>query len=473
MRVLIWHGWLLEGSGSNVAAAKVAQTLRRMGHQVLIVCQEGHPERFDFIDTTGSVAAGSVSARLPTGEAAGTVTLLRPEIGSLLPVFVYDDYEGFEVKRFVDLSDEELATYLDRNVTALRTAAGWWEPDAVFAGHAVPGSVVARRALGEGRYVARVHGSDLEYAVNVQERYADLAREGLEGARSVIGETRDVLDRAVKVVPGIAGRTLVVPPGVDIDQFLPRPRREALLQAAGLLEADPETARGRPDSLDEDVRSARDEPGVLDALAGRYDQTVPDPGAASKLRALAEGEEPLVGYFGKLIPQKGVELLIRALPQVGRPLHCLIVGFGMHREHLTGLVQSLGLTEQVTFTGRLDHRYAPLALAALDVCVVPSVLDEAFGMVSAEAAATGALPLLARHSGLAEVAEALEGAVGRPGWFSYQPGSEGAGNIAAGVRRLLDVPDEERRALSRGVARFVASNWTWERTVELLLLAAT
>jgi glycosyltransferase involved in cell wall biosynthesis len=100
------------------------------------------------------------------------------------------------------------------------------------------------------------------------------------------------------------------------------------------------------------------------------------------------------------------------------------------------------------------------------------LLDEAFGMVAAEAAATGALPLLARHSGLAEVAEALEGAVGRPGWFSYQPGPAAAGNIAVGVRRLLDVSDEERRVLSLGVARFVASNWTWERTAELLLQAA-
>ena len=77
MRVLIWHGWLLEGSGSNVAAAKVAQMLRRNGHQVLLLCQEGHPERFDFIDATGSVDADTVSAQSPPDEraAAGTVTL--------------------------------------------------------------------------------------------------------------------------------------------------------------------------------------------------------------------------------------------------------------------------------------------------------------------------------------------------------------------------------------------------------------
>ena len=76
----------------------------------------------------------------------------------------------------------------------------------------------------------------------------------------------------------------------------------------------------------------------------------------------------------------------------------------------------------VTFTGRLDHRYAPDALAAMDVQVVPSILSEAFGMVAAEGAAAGALPLVARHSGLAEVAAALESEVGRPGLFSFEPG---------------------------------------------------
>src|SRR6266550_1342472 len=119
MRVLIWHGWLLEGSGSNVAAAKLAETLRRKEHQVMVLCQEPHPERFGFVDA-GTVAADRVS--LPDEAASGAnVVLLRPDIGSLLPVFVYDEYEGFEVKRFVDLTDRELSTYLDRNVAALRT----------------------------------------------------------------------------------------------------------------------------------------------------------------------------------------------------------------------------------------------------------------------------------------------------------------------------------------------------------------
>src|SRR5205085_12684003 len=99
-----------------------------------------------------------------------------------------------------------------------------------------------------------------------------------------------------------------------------------------------------------------------------------------------------------------------------------------------------GLADRIRFTGRLDHRYAPGALAASDVLVVPSILEEAFGLVAVEGAAAGALPLLARHSGLAEVAAAIESGTGRPGGFSYEPGPGAVGPIATGVGRSPAAP---------------------------------
>src|SRR5207237_5649 len=89
---------------------------------------------------------------------------------------------------------------------------------------------------------------------------------------------------------------------------------------------------------------------------------------------------------------------------------------------------------RVTFTGRLDHRYAPEALAALDVLVVPSILDEAFAMVAAEGAAAGDLPRMARHSGLDAVAATLDYAVGHPGPSSFRPGPGAAAGAAGNVR---------------------------------------
>src|SRR5437762_3441011 len=122
MRVCLWHGWLLEGSGSNVYAAKTAEALRKAGHDVVLVCQEPHPEAFDFVDAWGTASGGGVSELTPTGAApatAGRVVLVRPDIGRILPVFVYDEYKGFEVKTFVDIPDSELESYLRLNADAL------------------------------------------------------------------------------------------------------------------------------------------------------------------------------------------------------------------------------------------------------------------------------------------------------------------------------------------------------------------
>jgi glycosyltransferase involved in cell wall biosynthesis len=429
--------------------------------------------------------------------------LLRPLIGSTLPVFVVDHYEGFdEVTRFVDLTDPALQAYLEANATALRAADMWRGTDVAFTGHAVPGAVIGRRALGPDRYVAKVHGSDLEYAIRPQDRFRKLAREGLEVARAVVGPSTDVLERCAELVPEMRSLARLVPPGVDASAFRPRTRVEALLETAGLLEADAESSRGRPSSLDAEVERAleRRDADAIDAMFDTYDEDVPEPDAASRLRALAGHDEPIVGYLGKLIPQKGVELLLAADRALRHDAAALIVGFGSDRDWLAALaiaarrgdeaalewlretrgmpIDPLTMREpmsdrrDVEFTGLLDHRYAPGALAAMDVQVVPSILREAFGMVAAEGAAAGALPMVARHSGLAEVADLLETDVGRPGLFSFEPGEGAATRLAEGIDRLLSLPAEQRGELRRGVSGFVASHWTWERTAARLLEAA-
>ena len=90
-------------------------------------------------------------------------------------------------------------------------------------------------------------------------------------------------------------------------------------------------------------------------------------------------------------------------------------------------------------------------------------------MVAAEAAAAGVLPLVAQHSSLAEVAEALEAAVGHPGLLSFWPGDGATHRLAEGVRRILHLPPAEARAAREACRRHVASEWTWERTAERLL----
>ena len=506
MRICLWHGWLLEGSGSNVYTARITEILRGRGHDVLLLCQQPDPERFPFVDAWGTVSGDGVTELRPTDApaASGRAVVLRPRIGSLLPVFV-DEYSELEVKRFPDLSEAELDTYLSCNVEALRAAVEWHGglPDAAIIGHAVAGPAIAHRALGAGRYVAKLHGSDLEYAVRLQERYRTLAAEGLEAARAVVGTSDDVIARATALVPGIRDHMVKIAPGVEVDRFRPLPRREALTKLRDRLQADSDAANGRPAELDAQVAQAVDarDARKLDALAFRYDQTAPDPDAAARIETLIGFEGPLVAYFGKLIVEKGAERVIEAGARLPLDARTAVVGFGRFREWLQGLVVAIDdgdaraerwladscgmqlefdvlppptgrLRDRITFTGRFDHRYAPLALAGLDVQVVPSTVPEAFGMVAAEGASAGTFPLVARHSGLAEVAAALETAIGRPGLLGFEPGPAATGRLLIAIERILAIPQEERRELSATLSGFVAREWTWDRTAERLLEVA-
>ena len=509
MRVLLWHGWLLEGSGTNVFTARVAEALRSDGHDVALLCQEGHPERYPWIDAWGTVDADGPSALTPnpTGlpsAAGGRCVLLRPAIGDLLPVFVVDEYEGFRVRTFLELTDDELATYLDRNVAALRAAAAWHGTETAFADHSVPGGPVAARALPRGSFVVKTAGSDLEYALRQQRRYRDLAAEGIRAARALVGPSADVLSRATELTDTRDVETRLLTPGVDTGRFRPQERAVALRTVADRLDDDPDVAQGRPATLDRDVAQALTErdAGALDALAHRYDQRVPDIEAADRLRRLAEVDRPLVASFGKLIELKGPHLILAAVALAEHHPDVLVVGFGLWREHLAALALALRDADRaglawfrergvlppdvdvdaladaargigaITFTGRLDHRYAPEALAAADVLVVPSILDEAFGMVVAEGAAAGALPLVARHSGLAEVAGALEDDAGRPGLFTFEPGDGAVDRIAAGIDRLLDLDPDERREIRARLAASVSERWSWSGAASALLAGA-
>ena len=132
------------------------------------------------------------------------------------------------------------------------------------------------------------------------------------------------------------------------------------------------------------------------------------------------------------------------------------------------------LGERVVLTGRLEHdELAPL-LAVCEAQVVPSTFPEAFGMVAAEAAACGALPLSAAHSGLAEVTSTLAEAVpdAARGWLSF-PVDDGA--VRAITDRLgdwLTAPADLREQTRARLAAVARERYSWAGVAEGVIAAA-
>jgi glycosyltransferase involved in cell wall biosynthesis len=410
VRILFWHGYLLEGTGSNVYTREIARAWERAGHEVVVFCQEANPGRFDL----------------------GGAEVVRPELpDGLLPVFVLDRYEGFEPLLLQDLTTVQRARYVDANARALESRL---PADLVFANHVLPGGAVA--AATGARYGVKAHGSELEYSIRGNEELVAEALEALAGAGAVFvgsAHIRGVLEEVV----GHVDRVHQVPPGVDVDEFRPRGRAEAL---AALLD-----------------ECRRDSPNP-----GNREERLPDEGNARRLERFFEGDLPTVVYFGKLLYNKGVHLLVEALH--GLAARAVIVGFGDYRSRLEELAP-----RHTLFTGPLEHRHLVQLLPLADAVVVPSIFPEAFGMVAAEAAAAGVPPLVARHSGLAEIAAGLEEAYPERHRSLAAFTSGDSIELAEKLHDLLQLSPADRTALGAAARRVAEERWSWKSVAEGLL----
>jgi glycosyltransferase involved in cell wall biosynthesis len=410
LRIFLWHGYLLGGTGSNVYTQALAREWSRAGHEVTVVCQEQHPEQYDL----------------------GGARIVRPELPDrLLPVFVLDRYEGLEPVLLQEMSARERARYVDANAAALRELGA---ADLVFANHVLMGGAVG--AAGGLPYRVKAHGSELEYSLRGRPELEAAGREALAAAEAIFVGSRHIREVLEEVV-GHVERVVEVPPGVDVDEFVAQERGAAL---ADLLE-----------------EARRDPPNP-----GNTNERLPDEGNAERLAAFFEHDEPTVVYFGKLIENKGVHLLLEALKEL--EARVVIVGFGDYRGRLEG-----DAGPRTLFTGPLEHRHLVHLLPLADAAVVPSIFPEAFGMVAAEAAAAGCPPLVARHSGLAEIAAGLEAEY--PARLRHLAAFESGStdDLRRKLGELLTLSRDDRETLRAAARRAVQARWSWSSVAERLL----
>jgi glycosyltransferase involved in cell wall biosynthesis len=269
---------------------------------------------------------------------------------------------------------------------------------------------------------------------------AELSRWGgevLAAAEATIVGSEHIRN-VVREVCGTVDRVHEIPPGVDVELWRPALREDALADLVAEARIDPPNP-------------------------GNANERLPDEGNADRVASFLAGERPTVVYYGKLIENKGVQVLLEALR--GLDARAVIVGFGDYRAELEQ--QAAGL--DVLFTGLLDHRHLVHLLALADVAVVPSIFPEAFGMVAAEAAAAGCPPIVANHSGLAEIARGLEEDYppGRGGLASFPNGDAAA--LRERLEAVLALRGADRDALRAAARRAAVERWSWSSVARQIL----
>jgi glycosyltransferase involved in cell wall biosynthesis len=338
------------------------------------------------------------------------------------------------------------------------------------------------------------------------QRFLPAAREGLAKARTVLVGSRHTAESlwAAMDDDGLPARTRLGPPGVDVDEFRPRAPAEAAAAVRDLARTLLRAAVTEADHV-----FARDE-----AAAGAL------------LASLDIARDRHVSFVGKLIVSKGVDLLAAAWPLVLQRVpdaRLVVVGFGAWRAAFERLVGALAagdlgaaraiaiegraaeggpgaplryllafldglsgterarylaaaarLPERVVLTGRLEHDELAPVLAACEAQVVPSTFPEAFGMVAAEAAACGALPLSAAHSGLAEVTATLAAAVPEPAraWLSFPLDRDAVRAIAERLVAWLAAPADLRQRTRAALVAVARERYSWAAVAAGIVAAA-
>ena len=308
--------------------------------------------------------------------------------------------------------------FVNRRATELLRESG---ATRVLFGAAAPLALMAPRlrAAGAQQIVALTHGHEAGWAsVPVARRALRAIGEGVDTVTYLGDYTRTKIAGAL--TPAAAARMRQLVPGVDDEVFSPANA------AAGA-----------------DVRA-------------RYGLS----------------DRPVVVCVSRLMPRKGQDTLIRALPEVRRRVPgaaLLIVGGGPYRSRLQKLVTTSGLTDDVVLTGSVPWAELPAHYAAGDVFAMPCRtrnrgLDvEGLGIVYLEASASG-LPVIAGNSGGAPDAV-------RPGKTGVVVDGENIAAVASEVSRLLS---ERELAAAMGTAgrQWIESTWRWpiisERLTTLL-----
>ncbi|KUH64917.1 alpha-(1-2)-phosphatidylinositol mannosyltransferase [Mycolicibacterium novocastrense] len=199
------------------------------------------------------------------------------------------------------------------------------------------------------------------------------------------------------------------------------------------------------------------------------DRFTPDEVARAQLRARYRlGNRPVVVCLSRLVPRKGQDMLIRAMPAIRQRVPdaaLVIVGGGPYRSTLHKLAHSFGVADDVVFTDAVPGDELPAHHAMADVFAMPcrtrgAGLDvEGLGIVYLEASATGVPVVAGRSGGAPETVRDGQTGVVVDGWD--------VGAIAAAVGDLLADPD---RAVRMGAAgrRWVVDNWQWHTQAKRL-----
>ncbi|MCK4271117.1 glycosyltransferase [bacterium] len=369
--ICLMHGYLLEGSGSNLWTRSMVKNICRIGETVHLLCQENHPERYDFISEAYAYRPGGKRETLLKRETPyrGRCILHKPLLSDTFPVYIWDKYEEFgNVVPMIELSSDDIENYLTRNLNVLLEIAKKHHFRCLLANHAVLMSVVAKRAHDVLKipYSVLPHGSAIVYAVEKDKRLHDLAGEAFTDAENIFTIGDDMKKRVLGLfpdIPRLEKKLIALRLGVDTKAFRPIPAKEKPVSIERLIRQLEDTphkcaaARRKASPVKMPASIKKQELVAIIKDRGNYDQQVPDANVAEKLRSVDWSNDKVIIFVGRLMSNKGIQAIIAALPCIlwRHPnVKLIIVGHGPLRAILEVLIGAIETGNRDLFKKIID-----------------------------------------------------------------------------------------------------------------------
>ncbi len=353
--ICILHGYLLEGSGSNLWTRSMIQSLCHNGETVHLMCQENHPELYDFICEANLYHSNGKKETILKRESVypGKCIMHKPKLGNTLPVYVHDKYEEFsDVRPMIDLDDAEIEKYLQINVKVLKQIIEEHNISVIHANHAVLMSVVAQQAA-RIPYAIMPHGSAIEYAVKQDKRFYSYAESAFDQAQRIYVIGEEIKNRMTNLFPALAGiesKMMELNLGVNTSLFSPIKAINRKDNIRKLCESLKNLSRGKTalqsQTMQQALKADISKQNLLDIIhaSAGYNAKLTDENAEEKLQMIDWDNEKIILFVGRLIANKGLHSIITAFPEIlaAEPnTRLIVVGHGPQREPLEALIWAL------------------------------------------------------------------------------------------------------------------------------------
>ncbi len=466
MKIGIFHGYELTGSGSNEYTLYLSRSLLLFGLELHVICREPDPFALDFVNSAIKWDQNGNSQMLfeRNTKFKSKCVLHQMPVPPINAVYLTDKQRSGNIKSFTDLTDQELKTYHEFTVNTLRPILLQNTVDILHTNHLIYQPVAALQVCKETGipFIIYPHGSSIEYVIRKDNRYKELALKAIIGAKGLIIGNEEVRERIIGIYPEyeelIRHKTEIVGVGVDTSLFSPVLKKNRLQSINKLIGMEPFEGKDPEITVGLFRELEKNDIYATTSFRNSYNNDLPDRDLVSHLKKIPWDRDILI-FVGALTVGKGLQSIIAAFPSILKKhphLHIVIIGSGAYREVLEGFVYAISkgneqlidkfiehgydldlnalvgpwedvkyflsdninrkellgygsaLLDHVHFLGRMDHSLLKYIFPCADFSIFPSTVPEAYPLVLMESLSNGVFPIMSYFSGFKDAIDSLD-----------------------------------------------------------------